>query len=114
MDIELERPVSDSDSKPETYHYEQPKGKTPLELYNHLLFEEPPMSDALCHEILRVIKFDHNRTAVLRSPSPDLSTEEFYLTQRAALRSDLGYLEFLRSKFVYDGKEVDMSFDERY
>lgn len=110
MDIELERPVSDPDSKPETYHYEQPKGKTPLELYNHLLFEEPPMSDALCHEILRVIKFDHNRTAVLRSPSPDLSTEEFYLTQRAALRSDLGYLEFLRSKFVYDGKEVDMSY----
>ena len=109
MDIELEKPQSQPDSSPVFYHYQQPAGKTPLELYNHLLLDEPPMSDALCHDILRVIKFDHNMTSVLRDPGPDASPEEFYELQRAALKSDLGYMEFLRSKFLYAGREVDMS-----
>jgi hypothetical protein len=79
--------------------WKRPHGRTPLQLYNYCLFDDPPVSDLLTKHIMTCLRRMDERRARLIGSNTDIELE------RKAIEIDGDYLEFLRGKLP-NGRQI--------
>jgi hypothetical protein len=89
---------------------ERKNGETPLEHFGRYLLDEPQLSDLFNMEIRDVLEFlDKWGKEKIRYPQQRPRGErDWILYTRKVTDFDLIYFEFLRTKFVYGGKNGNM------
>lgn len=102
--------LSESGVKPEDMgEYKRPAGITPFELYGRFLLDEPPISDILNLEILKVFKRCINMAHEKRISEPERhETREFHME---VFDVDIILYNFWTTKFYYNAQypNVDLS-----
>jgi hypothetical protein len=91
----LDIPFDNPDSNGKTnFHYEHPKGLTPLEFYAHFLLDDPAVSDRLCQSILHVLRMLEKKMNEVRKWQDDKTRHAY---EEDVIRANLPICDFLRS-----------------